>query len=107
MTVVSCECESIKIEKRQNCIKTSKSSHYKDLYCVKLTRPSPTLDKPNAEGRTRLCCLTGKFQPVAPSPQPYTQTQAYTQNVWFRGNYSGPSTPERKQPARSENKPTS
>ena len=49
-----------------------------------------------------LCYFTNKFKPVAPSPQPYTQTQAYTQNVWFRGNYSGPSTPERKQPPLEE-----
>ena len=130
--------------KRQNCIKTYKSSHYIDLYRVKLTRrkgdgrgkthllahpdnlllpttpPSPrplsprplpppprsppTLNEPNTEGRTRLCCLTNKSKPVAPSPQMYTQTQAYTQHVWFRGSHSEQSTRERKQPPRSVKK---
>ena len=117
--------------KRQNCIKTYKSNHYIDLYGVKLTRrkgdgrgktptsppgqftsahhsplpplpPSPpTLNEPNTEGRARLSCLTNKSKPVAPRAQLYTQTQAYTQHVWFRGSHFGPSTPERKQPPRS------
>ena len=45
-------------------------------------RSPPSLTKPNTEVGSRLCCLTNKFKPVAPSPQPYTLTQAYTQHSY-------------------------